>query len=319
MPALHHVVIIHGMGLLREEGEIYSHPLQQAIGRHMGADADRLRYYEVNWSSIGQSEEDTLLRHNILPDQWHTISLRHPIDSLLETIDRLKGTSNELRRFMVGSVGDVFTYLTMPGKRDIQQRLKHQIFAARQAQIDAGVPPPHYISIMAHSLGSVVTYDLARYFGDTQEGQQEAGSAALANLFTFGSPLALFSLLEYGQERQPANAPPPAVLSDGQSNPQSPEQREPEARRPYSTRGIKLNLADGKWLNFYDQQDPVACTLHDLYSPRNSADDRSEVEDIPVQTGVLHAHTAYWQNDEMAAAIAKQLRHTLEALDTMTR
>jgi hypothetical protein len=305
------------MGLLREEGAIYSDPLQQRIAAHMGADADRLRYYEVNWSDIGQADEDMLLRNKILPDQWHTVNLRHPIDSLLETIDRFRGASNELRQFMVGSVGDVFTYLTLAGKQDIQRRLKDKIFAARQAQIDEGVPPPHYISIMAHSLGSVVTYDLARYFGDTAEGRQEVGSAALANLFTFGSPLALFSLLEYGQERQPGNAPPPAVLSDGQSSPQSPEQRKPEARHPYSTRGIKLNLEAGKWLNFYDQQDPIACTLHDLYSPRSSSDDRSEVDDIPVQTGVLYAHTAYWENDEMAAAMAKQLRRTLGALDAM--
>ena len=315
MPALHHVVVIHGMGLLREDGETYSDPLQQAIARHMGAAAERLRYHEVNWSGIGQNEEDALLQHNILPDQWHTASLRHPIDSLLETIDRFRGVSNELRQFMVGSVGDVFTYLTDPGKRDIQQRLKEQIFAARQAQVVAGVPEPHYISIMAHSLGSVVTYDLARYFGDTEEGRAEIGSARLANLFTFGSPLALFSLLEYGQERRPANMPPPAVLSDGQSDPQSPEQRKPEAQRPYSTRGIKLDLDAGKWLNFYDQQDPIACTLHDLYSPRDGGNHRSAVEDIPVQTGLLYAHTAYWQNDEMATTIAKQLRHTLDALD----
>jgi hypothetical protein len=314
MPLQHHVVIIHGMGLLREDSASYSKPLRERILQQMGDAAGRLVFHEVNWSSVGQTEEDALLRRNILPKQRYTFNLRHPLDSVLEAIDHMRGVSNELRSFLVGSIGDVFTYLTEFGKSDIQQRLKDAIFTARDQQAQAGVPAPHYISIMAHSLGSVVTYDLARYFGDTREGRADVGSAQLANLFTFGSPLALFSLLEYGQERQPSTEAPPSVLSDGQSDQVGERQR----KHPYSTRGIKLNLASGKWLNFYDQQDPVACTLHDLYSPRSPSDDRSPVEDIALQTGVVHAHTAYWENDELAAAIAKQLLATLNVLDGTT-
>jgi hypothetical protein len=201
---------------------------------------------------------------------------------------------------MISSIGDVFTYLTLPGKRDIQERLKQQIFAARDAQIAEGIAPPHYVSVLAHSLGSVVIYDLARYFGDTPEGRQEIGTAALANLITFGSPLALFSLLEYGQNRAEAPIDQQTVLADGQS-----DQRK---AHPYSARGINLDLPQGVWLNFYDQQDVIACTLHDLYTPQNN------VQDIPVQTGVQYAHTAYWENDQMAQTIAKQFQKTLAAI-----
>jgi hypothetical protein len=274
--------------------------LQQLITQRMGDDAARLAFHEVDWSDIGQREEDWLLDQQILPDQRHPFDLAHPLDSLLEQADELTRLSTRFRRFLIGSVGDVFTYLTQAGKQAIQERLKQQIFAARDQQIAAGASAPHYVTILAHSLGSVVTYDLARYFGDTPEGRAEVGSAKLANLFTFGSPLALFSLLEYGQQRPGAEIDQDSVLADGQS-----AQRD---AHPYSQRGIRLDLPGGVWWNFFDQQDAIACMLHDLYAPIN------EIRDIPVQTGALHAHTSYWRNAQMADEIAGQLKRTLTLL-----
>ena len=295
---IHHVVVIHGMGE-GDRSEGYSLPLQTLIAKHMGPAADSLRYHEVNWADIGQAEETRLLAQNILPSKWHPFDVFQLGDSLMEGVDRLRGMSTEFRKFLINSIGDVFTYLTPPGKQAIQERVKQKIFEARAEQIEAGVSGSHYVSVLAHSLGSVGIYDLARYFGETQEGREEVGTAALANLFTFGSPLALFSLLEYGQPRPVADASQ-SVLADGQSAQQDPH--------PYSQRGIRLDLPEGAWLNFYDQQDAVACTLHDLYAPQN------DVRDRPVQTGVLHAHTRYWENDDMAREIAEQLRRTGEVL-----
>jgi len=293
------------MGDRRDDNSGYSLPLQQRIQRALGTEAARLRFYEVNWSDIGQDEEDQLLDEQIIPNQWHAFDLFRPGDSLLEAADRVLGLSNQFRRFLISSVGDVFTYLTTPGKQIIQARLKQIILLARDRQIADGEPAPHYVSIAAHSLGSVVTYDLARYFGDSPEGRLEIGSARLANLFTFGSPLALFSLLEYGQDRQvDASIEQLGVLSDGQSPLVDPH--------PYSRRGVHLDLPEGKWLNFYDQQDAVACTLAQLYG------DTAPVVDIPVQSGSIHAHTGYWTNDEMAEAIAQQLKATLAVLDRET-
>ncbi len=297
----HHVVIIHGMGEgARSTG--YSLPLQKLIAKHMGDAAASLRYHEVNWSDIGQAEEDQLLAQNILPNQWHPFEVLQLGDSLLEVVDRVWGLSTQFRRFLINSIGDVFTYLTLSGKQAIQARVKEKIFEARAAQIEAGIAAPHYVTVLAHSLGSVVIYDLARYFGETEEGRTEVGTAALANLVTFGSPLALFSLLEYGQHNALSGRESQQnLLSDGQSGQQDPH--------PYSRRGIRLDLAEGAWLNFYDQQDAIACTLHDLYTPQNDVCDR------PVQTGSLHAHTRYWENDDMAREIAGQLQLTFAALE----
>lgn len=298
----HHVIVIHGMGE-GDRSEGYSLPLQKLIAKHMGAAADSLCYHEVNWADIGQAEETQLLGQNILPSKWHPFDIFQLGDSLMEGVDRMRGMSTEFRKFLINSIGDVFTYLTLPGKQAIQERVKQKIFAARIAQIAAGIPAPHYVSVLAHSLGSVVIYDLARYFGETEAGREEIGTAALANLFTFGSPLALFSLLEYGQNSRSAGTVP-SVLADGQS-----AQHDPH---PYSRRGIRLDLPAGAWLNFYDQQDAVACTLHDLYTPQN------DVRDRPVQTGVLHAHTHYWKNDDMAREIAEQLKRTLDVLKSQS-
>ena len=302
----HPVIIIHGMGESHTPG--YSQAFQDRLATQLDAAPGQLRFYEVNWSDIGRVEERDLLdTKGILPQSWFSFNPFNLLGMAAETADKLSGFSNDLRRFLVTSVGDVFTYLTPIGKREIQDRLKLRILAARDDQIRAGVAVP-YISIVAHSLGSVVAYDLARYFELTPEGRQEIGAARLANFFSFGSPLALFSLLEYKQEQASA-ANRQGLLADGQTD--------REYRHPYSRRGIALDLPEGKWLNFYDQQDPLATPLNAVYAsapvPPNGRPS-SPVIDIAVQTGVLHSHTRYWENGEVTEEIAKQLNATLAAL-----
>jgi hypothetical protein len=305
----HPVVIIHGMGESHTPG--YSQVLQDHLAKQLDAAAGQLRYYEVNWSDIGRAEERDLLDKGILPQSWFSFNPFNLLGMAAESMDKVSGLSNDFRRFMVTSIGDVFTYLTLVGKREIQERLKAQILAARDDQLQAGVKIP-YISIIAHSLGSVVAYDLARYFELTPEGRQEIGAARLANFFSFGSPLALFSLLEYKQEQAPV-ANQQGLLADGQTD--------QEYQHPYSRRGISLDLPEGKWLNFYDQQDPIATPLDTLYANAPvPASQRlpSRVVDLAVQTGVLHSHTRYWENGEVAQEIAKQLKATLAVLQPAT-
>lgn len=304
--APHPVIIIHGMGELHTAG--YSQVLQDNLAKYLGDAANQVRFYEVNWSDIGRQEEQDLIDNKgVLPSNWFSFNPLNLLGIAVDGVDKLSGLSNDLRRFLITSIGDVFTYLTLIGKREIQQRLKEQIFAARDAQLAAGVVTP-YLSIIAHSLGSVVAYDLARYFELTSEGRAEIGRVRLANFFTFGSPLALFSLLEYKQDQAPG-ANQQGLLADGQSD--------QEYAHPYSRRGIHLDFAQGKWLNFYDQQDPIATPLNTLYAtapvpPGDSAP--SPVDDIGVQTGTLHSHTRYWENDELTQKIADQLKRTLKAL-----
>lgn len=131
----------------------------------------------------------------------------------------------------------------------------------------------------------MVAYDVAAILGTTL-GDQVAG-LGLSHFFTFGSPLALFSLLEY---RDPTDD-------------------------HYRARGIHLDRPDGSgsWLNFYDQQDPLACLLEHLYPPQPDVPGRDyRIADTRVENGTFRAHVQYWENEQMAREIAAKLRQDFE-------
>ena len=285
--AVVNVVVIHGIGALREAGAQYSSTLQHNIRKHFDVDdPEALRFHEVDWSDIGDAAQSELVvqkqvvPQNVVPHPL--LPLRH---GLGEAFDKMLGASAQFRRFLVTGVGDVMIYLTARGEREIQYRLIKTILDIR-ADLGATDPlQPRYISIIAHSLGSVVAYDVAaRLAGEYSELVTGLG---LSHFFTLGSPLALFSLLEY---------------------------RDPDQTH-YRDRGVLLDRPDrsGEWLNFYDQQDVAAFLLEKVYPPRSDVRGRHyTIQDRRVQTGTFHAHTSYWANQELAKQIAKRLRADYE-------
>ncbi len=285
--AVVNVIVIHGIGDLRKVGPQYSVELQRNIRKHFGAsDPDALEFHEVDWSDIGYDlaqeliVEKQVIPHNEIPRSW--LPLRHGVGELL---DKLFGASVEFRRFLLTGVGDALIYRTGRGEREIQYRLIKTILDLR-ARIGATDPRrPRYVSIIAHSLGSVIAYDVAARLGG--EYSELVAGLGLSHYFTLGSPLALFSLLGY---------------------------REPEEQH-YSERGVLLDRPDrsGEWLNFYDQQDVAAFLLARVYPARPGVPGRHyTIQDVRVQTGTFHAHTNYWANDEVAREIAKRLRADYE-------
>ena len=285
--AVVNVVVIHGIGALRETGSQYSSALQHNIRKHFGvADPEALEFHEVDWSDIGDAAENELISEkqviprNAIPRPL--LPLRH---GLGEVADKLLDASGQFRRFLLTGVGDVMIYLTARGEREIQYRLIKTILDIRAALNATDPRRPRYISIIAHSLGSVVAYDVAaRLAGEYSELVTGLG---LSHFFTLGSPLALFSLLEY---------------------------RDPDQTH-YRDRGVLLDRPDrgGEWLNFYDQQDVAAFLLEHVYPPRPDIPGRHyTIQDLRVQTGTFHAHTSYWANQEIAKQIAKRLRADYE-------
>jgi pimeloyl-ACP methyl ester carboxylesterase len=285
--AVVNVIVIHGIGELRGRGSSYSWQLQENIRKHFGVDdPDALDFWEVDWSEIGDAleqqliEEKQVIPHNIMPAPW--LPLRHGLGELL---DKAFGASVEFRRFLLTGVGDVLIYRTPRGEDEIQRRLISKILDVR-TQLGATDPArPRYVSIIAHSLGSVVAYDVAAQL-DSRYRDLVTG-LGLSHFFTMGSPLALFSLLAY---------------------------RNPDETH-YSERGVHLDRPDrsGEWLNFYDQQDVASFLLEKVYPPRPEINGRHyTIQDIRVQTGTFHAHTHYWANDDVAREIAQRLRDDYE-------
>lgn len=286
--AVVNVIVIHGIGNLRVANAAFSQPLQQRIRNHFGNfDPAAIEFHEVNWSDIGDAEETDLIENkHVLPDAslpgaasyW---PLNHAIGEVLDSVTNI---SEQARRFLLLSVGDVLIYLTKPGGEQIRQRLIDKIVAVREKLVREQPRRQHYVSIVAHSLGSVVAYDVCALFG-TRYRDAVAG-LGLSSFFTLGSPLALFTLMQYGG-----------------------------AAPHYAQRGVFLDRPDGsgQWINFYDQQDPIAFPLRDVYPPLIGVPGRDYViRDRRVQTGTFHAHLNYFNNDTIAREIAFQLRSDYE-------
>lgn len=284
--AIVNVIVIHGIGNPRTDATPYSRALQQHIRETWRtSDPDALAFHEVDWSDIGQQDELALINEkHVLPaatfPDGRTL-LASPPDAVGEVLDSVFNVSERARRFLLTGIGDVLVYLTDTGGKRIRQRLLDVIFEVR-ASVLRQYPDreQHYVSIVAHSLGSVIAYDVCALLGTVL--RSEIKGLGLSHFFTLGSPLAMFSLLRYGDEI-----------------------------KRYAKRGVYLDRPDqsGHWLNFYDQQDPLAFLLRDVYPPLPNVPGRAyTIEDIRVQTGTLSAHEHYFRNRVVAERIAHYLR-----------
>jgi hypothetical protein len=136
------------------------------------------------------------------------------------------------------------------------------------------------VSVVAHSLGSVVAFETIHYNSLNNE-QWKAANFKPTNLFTMGSPIALFclDLDRYNGTNLPKYLP----RNDPDLQPVHPE---------------------GVWYNFLDPQDLIGYPLEKLFA------EEFKVDDVIVQTGSnpRKAHDGYWDNDEVAQIIAERLK-----------
>ncbi len=182
------------------------------------------------------------------------------------------------RGFVAGYLGDVVGYRAPGAYVAIQEALLtglETLASQMGARGPTGTGIKRPLTIVAHSLGCVVASD---FLWDRTKARATEGEIGfhptffLRNLFTVGSPLALFSLSFGGPEvfNQP----------------------------------VKVESDDGRWVNIYDRDDPVAMPL----KPLNSAYDRVVLADARVQAGLyLVAHDGYFRNGPCLDAIARKL------------
>jgi (2Fe-2S) ferredoxin len=182
---------------------------------------------------------------------------------------------DELRKQIVGGYGDVFLYRT--------PYWGEQIRAMLLEKLTPYIGSDDQVTVVGHSLGSLVAFDTIFY--NTRYNQAwQAANFKPTNLFTMGSPIALFS---YDVDRE--FSMPQRELVPGVTN-------------------WQLVKDDGVWYNFLDAQDVVAYPLEVLFQ------DKFRVNDIVVQTGNTppKAHGGYWNNDELVKIIAERLKMDYE-------
>ena len=122
-------------------------------------------------------------------------------------------------------------------------------------------------TFVSHSLGTVIASD---YVWDRQNPDFHP-ALMLSNFFTMGSPLALFAL-RFGRE-----------MFD---------------------RPIRIEDPQGTWINFLDNDDPIAYPLR----PLNAAYEYTVNRDLDVETGMIGvAHFGYWPCKAVHKAIGQKL------------
>lgn len=225
--------------------------------------AQVITFEQVNYSMVGNEAQQRLLRAYEQESE--------KLYSLVHRLNRIAGLDN-VRRTMIMAVTDVLIYKTESWRKEIQQLMADKL--DRYAGTDDAV------SVIAHSLGSVVAFETI-YDNVRHNPRWTAAEFKPANLFTMGSPLALATL------------DMDARIGSHNPTPGSPAIPHAEPVRD-----------DGVWYNFLDAQDLIAYPLEVLFQ------DRFKLQDIVVQTGANpgKAHTGYWTNNEVIEFIAGRLK-----------
>jgi hypothetical protein len=221
-----------------------------------------ITFERVNYSKIGDEAQTRLLQAYEQEAE--------KLYSLANRLNRMAGL-DKIRKQIITSVSDVMVYNSEYWRGEIQQMVVDKV----EPYIATG----DAVSIIAHSLGSVVAFDTLRENVQHNPKWKDANFRP-SNLFTMGSPIALFTL-------------------DLERGPHAPDPRD-AAELPYA----QLVDQDGVWYNFLDAQDLIAYPLQVLFS------DKFALEDIVVQTGTnpRKAHDGYWDCMEVADFIAGRLK-----------
>jgi hypothetical protein len=225
--------------------------------------AQVITFEQVNYSMIGNDAQQRLLKAYEQESE--------KLYRLVHRLNRIAGMDG-VRRTMITAVTDVMVYRTEAWRNQIQQLMAESM--GRYAGTDDAV------SIIAHSLGSVVAFETIYDNVRNNPSWTDAGFKP-SNLFTMGSPIAL-ATLDMDDWIGSYNPPPGAPVI-------------PHAEPVRD---------DGVWYNFLDAQDLIAYPLEVLFQ------DRFKIQDIVVQTGANpgKAHTGYWTNNEVIEFIAGRLK-----------
>ena len=282
------ILVVHGVGWQAERN--YARQLQKniseefdrAIGRLRLRDVNRrdgqakhaLRFVPVSWASVTQKPEDALLDLMGLGGRWPlrrfnlTYQARRQMVSLLGDVIAYGGESyNKVYRAIHGCLDDGASALSKAsaGERD-----------------EAGYTP---LTLIGHSLGSVIASDYV--WDHTRHAERpyylSEHHLALKNMFTLGSPLAIYALRDNpGADER--------TLAESLDSP------------------IQVDPQGGVWVNIYDPHDPIAFPLQPIRSYG-----RAGVIDCPVHAGNwltawnLASHVGYWRSLEVAQIIGRKL------------
>ncbi len=298
------VLVIHGAGPQKSD---FDHTFRQELVKYLdkkgpkackGRWTDLIQFRTVLYAPIGDFEKRDLWRR-IYPEKpgfWGFGGVRERI---------------------YDPISDLLYYQSTKGGREIRNTLRTEVTAAghelRQDDPDWPMTPEAwqalgreqaaakwietpavYITIVAHSMGTLVSYDVA--YGYAQEIEQmfkyfqgELDSfnwppvccykIGLLNYYTTGSPLAFFAL----------------------QRPDARGRTEAHIERP-----PVLDHETGEWVNFLDPQDVAAYPLEGVYDPEVVQKAKLRDQATKRDFDPLSAHD-YWDDDVVIETIGQKM------------
>jgi hypothetical protein len=175
-----YVVFVHGIG--EQKPGTYT-----AFGERLRKAFDR----EVARTGVSRPGTNTF--------EWEEAYWADIVQPDEQVLKKQIGAGSKLRHFFIGSLGDVIAYSRLPKPpdryEDIQKRFTEAVTRITTKARGSAPNGPVSLTIIAHSLGSVIAsdgiYDLTRTPGKLPP------NVTVDRLFTMGSPIALFGL-RYG-------------------------------------------------------------------------------------------------------------------------
>lgn len=218
------------------------------------------------------------------------------------TINPTRIVVNGLRATMLLGFGDIFYYVSGDGKRAIRQSICDQLLD--YIGVEDGTQ--YSLTLLGHSAGSVVAFDFLYYLFTQRTRRQYLGLNAsdstvrglgrlkqlvtdqqlrLRRLITFGSPI---SMVAFRND---------AVVDIFARS----ETLHPEDYGLTSMLEDQPSLDGPRWINIWDKDDPIAFPIAPIMNSPLAEDLYVSVSDL-----VGQAHTAYWESEDVHAAIAER-------------
>ena len=260
--------MVHGIGNYRKNWAHEIIPaiedrLKRKLSRILGPDAPKKTdevavITRVYWEGVFKGHEQKLREKFDGFPQPVKAGGRWP-DKLLRILwSRFKKFQNEV---VTDFIGDIIGYLHKDAQRAVYAKISDTLKGCHSRIASSDKTP---LTFVAHSLGTVMTsdyiYEQNNPTSDTSGPKIMKDNFILQNLFTVGSPLSLFSLRFGGPQM--------------------------------FTRPVSVEAPEGRWVNIFDEDDPVGMPLKVL----NDAYDKVVHKDVLINAGVYGlSHTGYFK------------------------